>query len=85
MERTNVSAPYPVAQAGSLYRGRLNMCCEPCTLLSRVILRLVRPDGEAQGEAAYCAAGVLSLARVNENDDDSQTFLPEMQRGGGGG
>ncbi len=44
MERTNVSPPYPVAQAGSLYRGRLNMCCEPRTLLSRVILQLVRPD-----------------------------------------
>jgi hypothetical protein len=28
MERTNVSAPYPIAQAGGLYRGRLNMCCE---------------------------------------------------------
>src|SRR5216684_3935339 len=77
MERTNVSAPHPVAQAGSLYRGRVKMCCEPCTLLSRVILRLVRP--------AYRAAGGLSPTRVNENDDGSQTFLPGMQRSDGGG
>ncbi len=85
MERTNVSAPYPVAQAGSLYRGRL-----------KHVLRALYPPvaghpplgatgSKAQGEAAYCAAGALSLTRVNENDDDSQTFLHEMRRGGGGG